>query len=213
MKVGSGWPMNYIHFINLLCIAGNFIFNTIFLTQYMNKKEIVTAAEKSFDAFTKTIEGTDETFFYTRPAAGKWSVAEHVQHLIISTNTTTLAYTLPAFVVRWVGGTPNRPGRSYDALVERYQQKLAAGGKASGRFVPKELNKKHDKEKLLRQWKKAATKFIAAVNNNSSESKLDGYLARHPLLGRITLRELCYFTIYHTAHHMTIITQMPTLKP
>ena len=37
------------------------------------------------------------------------------------------------------------------------------------------------------------------------EEDLDRYLAPHPLLGKITLRELAYFTIYHTHHHLQII--------
>lgn len=178
----------------------------------MNNKEILTAAEKSFALFSKAIVAIDETVFFERPSPEKWSVAEHVQHMITSTNTTTLAYTLPAFIVRWVGGTPNRPSRSYEALVERYLQKLAAGGKASGIFVPKRLTQKDSREKLIQQWEKVAAKFISAFNNNS-ESKLDGYLARHPLLGRITLRELGYFTIYHTEHHLNIINQISHPKP
>lgn len=37
------------------------------------------------------------------------------------------------------------------------------------------------------------------------DAALDQYLAPHPLLGKITLRELGYFTIYHTEHHLAII--------
>lgn len=173
--------------------------------QYLAKEQIILAAEKTFRVFTTVCEGVDENVFFTRPAADKWSVAENVQHLIISTNTTTLAYTLPKFIVRWVGGTPNRNSRSYEALVDRYQEKLAAGGKAHGRFVPKPMEIKYGKQRLLQNWNKATGKFINALKNNNTESKLDDYLARHPLLGRITLRELCYFTIYHTEHHLNII--------
>ncbi len=61
-------------------------------------------------------------------------------------------------------------------------------------------------------WNKATIKFIAALKNKTGESKLDDYLARHPLLGRITLRELCYFTIYHTEHHLNIINKSPALN-
>ncbi len=76
--------------------------------QYLSKEQIITAAEKMFAAFSNACETVDENIFFTKPAADKWSVAENVQHLIVSTNTTTLAYTLPAFIVRWVGGIPNR---------------------------------------------------------------------------------------------------------
>ena len=180
--------------------------------QYLSKYQIIIAAENIFSDFTKACEAIDESLFFKRIAEDKWSIAENIQHLIISTNTTTLAYTLPAFIVRWVGGMPNRDSRSYEALVEKYKEKLAAGGKASGRFVPKPITIKYGKQRLIENWQKASAKFIKALKNKTGESKLDDYLARHPLLGRITLRELCYFTIYHTEHHLNIINNILDTK-
>jgi len=43
------------------------------------------------------------------------------------------------------------------------------------------------------------------IEKKWKEPQLDQYIAPHPLLGKITLRELCYFTIYHTKHHLNII--------
>lgn len=34
-----------------------------------------------------------------------------------------------------------------------------------------------------------------------SEQELDQTILPHPLLGKITLREMLYFTIYHVEHH------------
>jgi hypothetical protein len=173
--------------------------------QYLTKIQIITEVEKIAAAFSTTCSAVDDAFFFKRPSAEKWSVAEHVQHLATSTGTTALAYTLPAFIVRLVGGKPNRGSKSYEALVKRYKEKLSAGGRATGRFVPKAIQASMGKEKLLQRWQQAHTKLITALKNKTTESKLDDYLARHPLLGRITLRELCYFTIYHTEHHLNII--------
>jgi hypothetical protein len=181
--------------------------------QYLSKEQIIIASEKIFAEFTIACKTVDENIFFKRITEDKWSVAENVQHLIISTNTTTLAYTLPAFIVRWVGGKPNRISRSYEGLVEKYKDKLAAGGKASGRFVPKPMEIKYGKPRLIEDWDKATAKYIDALKNKTNGSKLDNYLARHPLLGRITLRELCYFTIYHTGHHLSIINNICNPKP
>ena len=173
--------------------------------QYLTKEQIAEASEKIFAAFTAACNDVDESSFFKRKEESKWSVAENVQHLIISTNTTTLAYTLPAFIVRLVGGKSNRESKTYEALVEKYTLKLAEGGRASGRFVPKPMEIKYGKERLMQNWQQATSKFINAIKNKTTESKLDDYLVRHPLLGRITLRELCYFTIFHTNHHFTTI--------
>ena len=169
----------------------------------MTKDEIIIAADKSFSAFTLCCNSIAETDFFNKPTS-KWSVAENVQHLIVSTNTTTLAFSLPKFLVRLVGGTPNRQSKTYEELVAKYTAKLAAGGAATGRFVPKPIAIKYGKEKLMQHWIKATTKHLAALTKNN-DANLDLYLVKHPLLGRITLRELCYFTIYHTQHHLTII--------
>jgi hypothetical protein len=172
--------------------------------QYLTREHIILETEKIFAAFTVACKATEEQIFFYQPA-DKWSVAENVQHLITSTNISRLAYTLPAFIVRWMGGKPNRGSKSYEALVQKYQAKLAEGGRATGRFIPKKSAIDYSKEKLLQQWQKACAKFVAALKKNTTESKLDDYLVKHPLLGRITLRELCYFTIYHTEHHLNII--------
>ena len=170
----------------------------------MNKEEIIAAAQKIFSAFTQCCNSIDEAIFFNNPLA-KWSVAENVQHLIIATNTSTLAFSLPKFLVRWVAGKPNRKSRTYNELVAKYKKKLEEGGAATGRFIPRPITIHFGKEKLLLNWQKAITKHLAALQKNRTENDLDSYLVKHPLLGKITLRELCYFTIYHTQHHLNII--------
>ena len=147
----------------------------------------------------------DEQFFYQPP--GKWSAAQQVHHLITATNTSRLAFTLPKFIVRIVGGKPNRPSRTYDELVAKYKVKLEKGGRASGRYIPKIIPASYGKYRLLGNFSKAMNRFATAVNK-WKEPQPDQYIAPHPLLGKITLRELCYFTIYHTMHHQESIRKM-----
>jgi len=170
----------------------------------MTKTEIITAAEKSFNLFSETCNSITEPVLFKKPD-DKWSAAENIQHLIISTKMTALAYRLPKFVVKLIGGTPKRPSRTYEELKDKYYKKLADGGRASGLFVPKPIEIKYSKKKLIDNWQNVAAAFIQAVTKNRTEQDLDNYLAKHPLLGRITLRELCYFTIFHTEHHLQAI--------
>lgn len=170
----------------------------------MNKDEIITASANAFRQLTMACDDLDEAIFF-RLAGDKWSVAENLQHLVISTKMTRLAYRLPRWIVRWVGGTPNRPSRNYDEVLAKYKRKLTEGGRASSRYVPKSLEKKYSKDKLMRNWKKATDDYIYALNNCRSDNDLDHYLAAHPLLGKLTLRELCYFTLFHSLHHLETI--------
>ena len=167
----------------------------------MTKPEIIAAAGTIFSRFSEEIKNTNEALMFTKPT-DKWSVAENVQHLIISTNATALAFWLPRFLVQWLGGTANRPSRTFDELQEKYYKKLSDGGVASARFVPKPISLNYGKKKLMSNWHKACSKFITALQKNRTEKDLDAYLVKHPLLGRITLRELCYFSIFHTEHHL-----------
>ena len=170
----------------------------------MNLPEIITSSEKIFREFTGYCRSvTDEKFFFQ--PADKWSIAQNVDHLTISMRQTRLAYALPKFIVRLYTGKPNRAGRSYDELVTKYKNKLAAGGRASGVFVPKQITG-ISKEALINKWEKSVDAYFSSLKKQDDE-KLDKYLAPHPLLGKITLRELCYFTIYHTEHHLNIIKQ------
>ena len=86
--------------------------------------------------------------FFHQPAV-KWSIAQNVRHLVVSANTTRIAYRLPHFILRIYTGKPNRPSRSYEELVARYKQKLQQGGRASGIFVPKPVPASTGKDKWL----------------------------------------------------------------
>jgi hypothetical protein len=176
----------------------------------MTKPEIITATENIFNQFSNACRHIDETVLFKRPE-NKWSVAENMQHLIISTNMSSLAYRLPVLLVRLIGGRPNRPSVTFEDLKNKYETRLREGARASGRFVPKPFDIKYGKEKLLLNWDLATSTFIKSLTKNRTEKDLDNYLVKHPLLGKITLRELCYFTIFHTEHHLNSIQK--TIEP
>ncbi len=163
--------------------------------------EILKRSQQEFNRLTEfCIQFPDERFFL-QPSEDKWSAAQHLKHLIISTRTTTAAYALPKFLVRIVGGRPNRASRGYETLVEKYKAKLQQGGKASGRYIPGTIKASTGKNSLLTQWNKTTRVYLDAIKKNWTNDQLDKYIISHPLLGKITLRELSYFTIYHTYHH------------
>lgn len=164
------------------------------------------SVENEFNRYCTTL--TDEQFFYH--PEGKWSPAQQVKHLIIAAGNTKLAFALPKFIVHWYAGKPNRPSRSYDELVAKYKLKLMQGGKASGRFIPKPISASYGKQKMLDQFKRSMDKLMHAIKSKWNETQLDHYIAPHPLLGKITLRELGYFTIHHTYHHLESIQKMTT---
>ncbi len=171
------------------------------ITEITNKLQ---EAETAFHHYCTSLP--DEQFFFQ--PEGKWSPAQQVKHLVVAANMSRLAFTLPRFIVRLIAGKPNRKSRSYEELVAKYKLKLEQGGRASGRFVPKPIPPSYGKEKLLLQFSSAMQRFSNAVKKNPDEAMPDNYLSPHPLLGKITLRELGYFTIHHTWHHLSSIQKM-----
>lgn len=176
------------------------------MTPISTKQEIIWGLANALATTTSFCETLTDEIFFHQPEI-KWSIAQDISHLITATNSSRLAYTLPKFVVRLYTGKPNRPSRSYDELVEKYKIKLAKGGKASGRFVPKPIAAAKGKQQLLSNFSVAMHKLALAIEKKWETNQLDQYLAPHPLLGKITLRELGYFNIYHTYHHLALIQQ------
>ena len=135
----------------------------------------------------------------------KWTAGQHFEHIYLSVSPLAKAMKLPPLFLKIMFGKANRPSKDYDALVKKYHDTLEKGGTASGRFVPKQIDfedKLHVKRKLMKSVDHLCKKL-----NGYSESKLDHYILPHPLLGKLTIREMLYFTIYHVEHHRKLVLQ------
>lgn len=172
----------------------------------LDRFQIVHNTEATFKELTSYCSNVEETIFFKR-IDNKWSIAENIKHLTISTKMTNLALRVPKFVLRLLYGKPNRPSRSYEELVSKYNSKLEAGAVSTGKYVPKEKDINKSKDEMLNDWNALSTKYLSLIKYYWEEDKLDRYIVPHPLLGKITIRELTYFTIHHTKHHLKTIRQ------
>jgi hypothetical protein len=57
---------------------------------------------------------------------------------------------------------------------------------------------------LISKYHRLKEKLIRKVLSYR-EGKLDHYILPHPLLGKLTLREMLFFTIYHNEHHLNLL--------
>lgn len=170
------------------------------------KEQLISAIEQAFDTFADLIGQWPDAAFETTPG-GRWSAGQQLDHLIRSVKPVNLALRLPGWLLRILFGKPNRPSRTYEALVEKYQQKLNAGGVAPGAFVPPAIPLAR-KQQLLDAYKIQQQRLMK-IAERWQDADLDRYLLPHPLLGKITLREMLYFTVYHTGHHHRQLAQRP----
>jgi len=166
------------------------------------KPQIIAALNEKVDAFNSYIERMDKEEFESAPN-GKWSAGQNLDHLIRAIKPLQLAYGLPKLALFILFGKTNRPSRAFDELVTKYKTKLAAGGKASGPFIPSAVSFEK-KGELIKKYKEQKQKLIAKIEKQS-EKDLDVYILPHPLLGKVTLREMLYFTIHHNEHHLELL--------
>jgi hypothetical protein len=174
------------------------VFPKSHLLLIMQRESIANLLIQNHQRFTNYLQAMPDHTFVFAPT-GKWSAGQQLDHLVRSVSPVVLACKLPGFLLKLLFGKPNRPGRTYDELVAKYKAKLLQGGRASGRFIPAAITPLQKQERI-----DALTGLVAKLAervNLMPDEKLDGILLPHPLLGKLTLREMMYFTIYHVQHH------------
>jgi len=168
----------------------------------MTKSDILSQLSEKHDSFIDYITSMSEVdFVYSKK--DKWSAGQQFQHMYLAVKPLAQALSLPKFLLKIALGKANRPSRTYEELVQKYVDTIESGGKASKKFIPPiiDYNQRVKIEKGLRYALKKMLKNLEKY----SEKDLDTMVTPHPLLGKLTLREMLYFTIYHVEHHHRLI--------
>ncbi|MCP4461046.1 MAG: DinB family protein [Cytophagales bacterium] len=169
----------------------------------MNREELETGLFDSHQRFIDLMNQLSKEDFEFRLNDDKWSNGENLLHILKSTKPLGQALALPNFQLKLIFGKSNRPSRTFDELVSKYKNKLRDGGKAKDKFIPSNISfdQRAEVVKKLSKTINQIMKHFAAF----SEENLDHLILPHPLLGKLTLREMMYFTIYHVQHHQKIV--------
>jgi len=170
------------------------------------------ALEARYTALLSFLKQQISDDFAAEKVPNKWSIGQHADHLIRSTKPLNKALRMPKFVLKSTFGIKNeRPERSYPEVVEKYKSRLAAGGQASGAYIPKRIQK--DQKAMLLKGLEKELGQLQAVIKKWDEEQMSTYLLPHPLLGKMTIREILFFTIYHTEHHLKAIQELSQTNP
>jgi hypothetical protein len=170
-----------------------------------SKSEIISGLDAAFNelaAYVETLSSAD----FTAAPEGRWSPGTQMAHLTRSAEPVNLALRLPRVVLRLVFGKARRDSHDFDQLTGQYLAALEQGGKASGRYVPKPVPV-DQREATLAAFRREQRRLQAGLAR-WNETALDQFVLPHPLIGKITVRELLFFTIYHTRHHAGSIRTM-----
>ncbi len=167
------------------------------------RSQIVAALESVNAQSTALWESFSDAAFFAAPDDGGWSPAQNVEHLIKSTAPVTRALGMPRLLLRLLFGVAHVPSRSFTEVRAAYRKTLDEGGQA-GRFGPRgDATADTDapaRRKLLDTWRALIPRLIEAVRG-WDEDALDRFRLPHPLLGKLTLREMLYFTLFHLGYH------------
>ena len=135
-----------------------------------------------------------------------WTPAEHLAHLATSVSAVARGLGMPRLLLRLRFGGASAPSRSDEEVRRDYQERLAGGGRASGVYIPPRQDPKAEevaslRAALLARWARVNDRLRTALAP-WSERQLDRVCLPHPLLGKLTTREMLFFTLYHGRHHV-----------
>lgn len=116
-----------------------------------------------------------DTGTFLTPIGDAWSPADNFRHLTKSMRAVTQGLRVPRVVLCFAFGRASAPSRPYASVREIYRALLTQGASV-GRFAPRPQ---------------------AAPSSPEAARRLP-----HPLLGRLTIREMLLFTVYHNRHHL-----------
>lgn len=150
----------------------------------------------------------DAWFF--APQGQAWSPAQHFRHLRKSSSAFLTGMRLPRLMLRLRFGSHEAPSRPYAELRKIYLDRILAGARAPAEFVPSEDGVPADatarRQEILNQWASVTIELTNLVSE-WDEASLDKVQLPHPLLGKLSAREMMAFTVFHTAHHLQRIAE------
>lgn len=127
---------------------------------------------------------------------GKWTASQQLHHIYLSI--------VPLIKVINRDFLKNlfkseKSSKSYSEIVQISSAKFRAHVKSPESVIPKDPDSLNLPD-LIQSFEQC----LAEITSNLlliTDAELDQHLIAHPVLGKLTIREMLYFTIYHAEHH------------
>ncbi len=169
------------------------------------KAEIAEQYDELIKRMKDLLQSQDDSMFSVSKN-DKWSTGQQIEHLIKSAKAVNKGLGINKLVLRGMFGLNNRDEKSFNQLQDKFTNGIKTVGKIElPDYAPKHVEN-HQKEEMV---KKLALELKTISNHVESwkEENLTKYILPHPMLGKLTIREMAYFTIIHTNHHLNSITE------
>ena len=168
------------------------------------KEALIVDLEKCFSETIDWIKAQPEENFNKELLPGKWTIAGHLYHLIKSTKAVSKGMGNAKIVLKTMFGKNNRQERSFKEMLDKYNEVLSTIEVKVPSSYEAEKGRAFDRTILIERFKGELNDLIKVLNK-WKEKDLSVYILPHPALGKCTLREFIYFTIFHTQHHLAVL--------
>jgi len=171
----------------------------------MHKDDIILQLEKKHQILLSWLKNQEEEKWETGPE-NKWTAGQQALHLLQSIKTLNNALSFPKFILKFKFGNSNREVRDYNTVVNRYHKRLK--DVKGGTFGPSQNKKvpKFNKKQYLLNRLQTENKKLQYKTNKWTDQQLDTYILPHPLMGKMPVREIIMWTVYHVEHHTKVLT-------
>ena len=169
-----------------------------------NRRAIIEALEVAHEEALEYWTRYETPSFFG-PMGMYWSAADHVRHLTRSMTPLLPVLRVPRLALRVAFGAPTASSRSIAQIESLYEEAIASGGTA-GRFAPPPEKGAGDsvRRDRIMDTHSETLRGLTQAMERWSEGELDAYRLPHPLLGRLTVREMMLFTLIHNRHHVAV---------
>ena len=164
----------------------------------MNKVDIINKLLTSHQQFIYYLNSLTELEFM-QAINEKWTTGQQLMHINLSLTPILKLTGNIEMIKRMHFGNAENPSRSYKKMLEDYKFQMNKGVKTTAAFEPPLID--FDERSF---WIAQLMTGIIELSKNIvllEENELDKYLLPHPVLGKLTLREMLYFTDFHCLHH------------
>ena len=166
----------------------------------MHKDDIILKLEEKHHILLNWLEQQEADKWEVGPV-NKWTTGQQALHLLQSIKTLNNALSFPKFILKYRFGKSNREVRDYDAVANRYNERLKnVNGRTFGPSQNMRIPKLNEKQYLIDRLQ-TENKKLQYKTRKWSDKQLDTYILPHPLMGKMPVREIIMWTAYHVEHH------------
>ncbi len=172
----------------------------------MKKEQIAEILEEKHQNLFDWLENQPKNL-WEKGSEKKWTTGQHTLHLADSLALLNKALKYPKFLLKYKFGICNRATRDYETIVKKYHEKLAVNQERATNFNKDlKIPLLSEKEILINKLNTGSKKLQKKLKI-LKDKDLDRLLLPHPLMGRMTLREIIMWTAHHTEHHTKTLTE------